>query len=70
MLQKIDDTGRHAQLMSNYLNIASTTIDNDDHILEYKNGEYVKTDKPFICDFHVCHRKTDQLGLWKTICVE
>jgi len=39
--------------MTNHINNADTVLDNEEYVLEYQDGEYVKVYKPYICGYKV-----------------
>ncbi len=51
--KKLDHSERRAKLMTSHLNTIQSVIDQEEYDLEYKDGEYVKVIKPYICDFNV-----------------
>eukprot|EP00743_Colponemidia_sp_Colp-15_P006143 GILK01006603.1.p1 GENE.GILK01006603.1~~GILK01006603.1.p1 ORF type:complete len:403 (-),score=36.25 GILK01006603.1:46-1254(-) len=57
-LNKLDGSGRKVRLMSEFL---STEVSRESKFQEssmiYQNGEYVKVDRPYICDFEGCGQR-------------
>jgi len=54
--KKLDHSDRTARLMTTHLN-TSAQQEQDEYVMEYRDGEYVKVYKPFICDFNKCGRR-------------
>ena len=51
--KKLDHSDRRAKLMTSHINTVQSINEEDEYVLEYKDGEYLKVFKPFICDFNV-----------------
>lgn len=48
--KKLDHSERQACNLSNYINFQKEIqMKRDEYIMEYNNGEYIKTIKPFLC---------------------
>ena len=52
--KKLDHSERQATLLSGYLNSEEVNKNRDEYMLEYRDGEYVKVAKPFICQYNNC----------------
>ena len=53
LFKKLDHSERTSKLMSSHLNTVQSVVDQDEYVMEFQNGEYVKVFKPYICDFNV-----------------